>query len=302
MTQGRGSYIRVFFSDLDGDGVPEATAANKGAQRPGPEDFARATPASIFKVDGDPLLGTSWHEIILGSYSVPQNAEPVDIDQDGDSDVVVGSRGENRLILFLNPGDGSLAFVERAVEVDGPSLDGFNLEYADLNGDGRLDIIGRSGSRLAWLEQPARFGDVWSAHLIGTFAPDAMIGLETADIDGDGDLDVIAGGYSEGSRTEDENFVDVSDSLGRMGWFENPGIDAVRAEWNRHDISRRKRGMFDTFVARDLDGDGDVDFIATRGNSAPYDGVFWLEQVRSVSPQAAFTRAHAQDSEEMPLH
>lgn len=300
MTEGRGSYIRVFLSDLDGDGVPEITAANKGAQRPGPEDFARSTPVSIFAVQGDPLRDDGWREIVLGNYSIPQNAEPVDIDGDGDTDIVVGSRGEDRLALFLNPGDGSLDFVEQAVGVYGPRLDGFNLEYADLSGDGRLDIIGRSGPRLAWLEQPVRSGDAWNSHLIGTFAPDAMIGLETADIDGDGDMDVIAGGYSGGSRIGDDD-VDVNDALGRMGWFENPGLAFVRTPWKRHDISRRKRGMFDKFIARDLDHDGDVDFLSTRGNSAPYDGVFWLEQVRSSSPGPVFTRARAEDSEEMPL-
>ena len=31
--------------------------------------------------------------------------------------------------------------------------------------------------------------------------------------------------------------------------------------------------MFDKFVACDLDADGDVEFIGTRGNSAAYDGV-----------------------------
>ncbi|HCA37480.1 MAG TPA: VCBS repeat-containing protein, partial [Gammaproteobacteria bacterium] len=68
-----------------------------------------------------------------------------------------------------------------------------------------------------------------------------------------------------------------------------------------HDISRRVRGMFDKFMARDLDNDGDLDFIGTRGNSYPYDGVFWLEQVRSDEPRAAFQRARAQESNEMPL-
>ena len=78
-----------------------------------------------------------------------------------------------------------------------------------------------------------------------------------------------------------------------------PG-DAKEA-WIRHDISRRKRGMFDKFIARDLDNDGDMDFIATRGNSYPYDGVFWIEQVRTAQPIASFMRARAVDSEEMPL-
>lgn len=79
-------------------------------------------------------------------------------------------------------------------------------------------------------------------------------------------------------------------ALGRLAWFENPG-DA-KTEWIRHDISRRKRGMFDKFIARDVDGDGDIDFLGTRGNSAPYDGVFWLEQVRSSAAVANFQPGH----------
>ena len=59
--------------------------------------------------------------------------------------------------------------------------------------------------------------------------------------------------------------------------------------------------MFDKFVPRDLDGDGDVDFVSTRGNSAQYDGVFWLEQVRTAEPVAAFARARETDSQEVPL-
>ena len=59
--------------------------------------------------------------------------------------------------------------------------------------------------------------------------------------------------------------------------------------------------MFDKFIARDLDHDGDMDFIGTRGNSAPYGGVYWLEQIRTETPIAAFQRARSEDSEEMPL-
>ena len=303
MTRGKGSYIRVFFADFDGDGRPEASAPNKGAQIPGPQDFAVSNPVSIFKASGDPLVGDSWHETVLGRYSVPQNAEPVDLDGDGDLDIVVGTRGEDRLVWFENPGDGSLNFIEHAIGINGARMAGFNLEYADLSGDGRLDIIGASSGNgfngLSWIEQPARKGDAWNAHFIGSFAPDSMTGMEVADIDGDGDMDIMAGSYSRGDREADDDTVGVSDPLGRIGWFENPG-DAT-GEWTRHDISRRKRGMFDKFVAWDMDGDGDVDFAGTRGNSYPYDGVFWLEQVRTPDPRAAFTRARATDSAEMPL-
>ena len=303
MTEGRGSYIRVFAADLDGDGVPEVIAPNKGAQIPGPDDFAVSHPVSIFKVSGDPLVGDNWQEIELGRYSIPQNSEPVDLDGDGDTDIVVGTRGEERLVWFENPGDGSLNFVEHAIGINGARMAGFNLEYADLNGDGRLDIIGaatgRVGNGLVWIEQPARKGDAWNAHFIGSFAPDSITGLEIADIDGDGDTDIIAGSYSRGEREADDINAAVTDPMGRIGWFENPG-DAA-AQWSRHDISRRKRGMFDKFVAADMDGDGDSDFMGTRGNSYPYDGVFWLEQVRTEAPVPRFTRAHAQDSAEVEL-
>ena len=202
-------------------------------------------------------------------------------------------------MFFENIGDSDLSFREHAIGINGSHMGGFNMEYADLSGDGRLDIISRiSRTTLSWIEQPARMDDAWNAHSIGTFSPDRVTGLEVGDIDGDGDVDIIGGGYSSGDR-EDDGSVSVNDPLGRLGWFENPG-DA-KSEWTRHDISRRKRGMFDKFIARDLDADGDLDFLGTRGNSAPYDGVYWLEQVRSREPRPAFERARSQDSEEMPL-
>jgi hypothetical protein len=59
--------------------------------------------------------------------------------------------------------------------------------------------------------------------------------------------------------------------------------------------------MFDQFVAVDLDADGDLDFLTTRGNSEPYDGLLWLEQTRSVEPASAFTAARPKESPEVPL-
>ena len=297
-TQNRGSYIRVFTGDFDGDGIPEIAAPNKGAQRPGPADYATSTEVELYQISGDPLSGDNWNQIILGRYSIPQNAEPIDLDSDGDLDIIVGSRGENRLIMFENIGNGDIAFKEHAIGINGSRMAGFNLEYADLSGDGKLDIIGSGTGGLTWIEQPQRVGDAWNAYLVGSFGPDSITGLEIADINGDGHIDIISGSYSRGPRTGDGE-VGVNDSLGRIGWFENPG-DA-KTPWIRHDISRRKRGMFDKFIARDLDGDGDLDFLSTRGNSAPYDGVFWLEQVRTPAAVPAFQRAREIESAEMPL-
>jgi hypothetical protein len=303
ITTGRGSFIRVFIADFDKDGRPEVVAANKGKQT---GDKETLNTISWFDLAGNPLDDASWSEHELTRVIWPINSQPVDLDGDGDLDVVGGSVTERRIMWFENITVGPIKFVEHNINiVDSFGLTihhgvtGFNMDFVDLNRDGRLDIITNEFfQRLVWLEQPADDGDMWKLHPIGTFAPDQLVGLLAADIDGDGDLDVMAGGYSRGPRDRDGD-VTVCDRLGRLAWFANPGVP--NNEWTRHDFSRRKRGMFDKFVALDLDGDGDFDFASTRGNSVPYDGVFWLEQVRTSAPVPAFKRARAADSEEMGL-
>jgi hypothetical protein len=298
VTTGRGSFIRVFFADFNKDGRLEIVTANKGTGAGRPDTEQRTF--SVFEIAGDPLNAASWTEHVLGRAGIPINAQPVDLDGDGDLDVFAGSRGERRIVWFENQSSGTLAFVEHRIEIASTPpavVTGFNLEFADLNGDKRLDVVLQEGmTRLVWLEQPAESAGPWKLHAIGTIGPDEVVGFALADIDNDGDGDVMVGSYSRGPRDKDGN-VTLTDRLGRLAWFEYRGGD----RWVRHDISRRKRGMFDKFIAVDMDKDGDVDFASTRGNSVPYDGVFWLEQVRSRQPAASFTRARRQDSEEVPL-
>ncbi|MGD2133398.1 MAG: VCBS repeat-containing protein [Maricaulaceae bacterium] len=293
-TQGRGSFIRVFLADFDGDGRLDVSTANKGEQNPTAET-ATPQPVSVFRANGDPLDGASWTETELGRYLIPQNARPVDIDADGDMDILAGARVAPELILFVNEAGG---FREVPVEIDTTRAGGFNLAFHDFNADGRLDIAGATNAGFGWLEQPETLDGVWTFHRAGDFGPDLMVSIALADIDGDGDMDMLSGGYSRGPRDADAD-IPLDTPLGRIGWLENPG--ETGAAWTRHDVSRRQRGMFDKFVPRDLDGDGDIDFLGTRGNSAPYDGVFWLEQIRSDAPRAAFERARDEDSPEEPL-
>ncbi|MBL8222723.1 MAG: hypothetical protein JNL62_26020, partial [Bryobacterales bacterium] len=51
----------------------------------------------------------------------------------------------------------------------------------------------------------------------------------------------------------------------------------------------------------DLDGDGDLDLIGTRGNSGEFDGLFWLEQIRTRQPRKAYEPARAKESAALPL-
>ncbi len=300
----RGSYIRVFFADFNMDGRPEVVAANKGAQSPDAQT-TQLNAISWFEISGDPLDASSWIEHELTRVRIPINSRPVDLDGDGDLDVVGGSRGERRIMWFENTGEADIRFVEHRIEIDDSSVKatGFNLDFVDLSGDDRLDIVLGTGTprprtSLMWLEQPPDADEVWRSHGIGTTAPDHVTGFAVTDINEDGNPDVVVGSYSRGPRDIDGD-VTRYDPLGRLAWFEHPGDPS--ATWIRHDISRRKRGMFDKFLSRDMDGDGDIDFVGTRGNSVPHDGVFWLEQVRNAEPGPSFSRANEVDSEEMPL-
>ena len=302
ITSDRGSYIRAFFADFDSDGRPEVVAANKGSQSAG-EDVIERRNISVFILPESPLAGALWREQVLGKVRVPINSEPVDLDGDGDLDVVGGSRGESRILWFENLG--TMRFREDAIQVsgipEGLSITGFNMDYADLDGDGRLDIaVNAWPASLIWLRQPTTSGEKWEAVPIGTFSPDQLVSVRLADIDGDGDPDAFAGAYSRGPRDADGADITRNDPIGRIGWFENPGVGSA-GPWQRHDVSRRKRGMYDKWLARDLDGDGDLDMIGTRGNSFPYDGVIWLEQVRTHEAGAAFQQSRKEDSEQMPL-
>ena len=59
--------------------------------------------------------------------------------------------------------------------------------------------------------------------------------------------------------------------------------------------------MLDKFITRDVDKDGDMDLVSTRGSSTSYDGVSWLEQVRTDLPVRRFIPARTKESEEVPL-
>ena len=47
--------------------------------------------------------------------------------------------------------------------------------------------------------------------------------------------------------------------------------------------------------------DEDIDFIGTRGNSEPYDGVIWLEQMDSDHSESVFLPARDKDSATVPF-
>ncbi|MBX2848868.1 MAG: VCBS repeat-containing protein [Acidiferrobacterales bacterium] len=331
LTKNRGSWIRAFTADVTGDGQLDITAANKGASdivRPG-IDAPKNGPTSLITLSGPPLKDSSWHEQILFQEGVPNTALPVDIDGDGDIDILAAKRVQQELVLIENlktASDGTISSKPIRINIT-PSFpaptdwkgfaNAFQADIADIDGDNRLDIVLNVIEKskdyktlhagLGWLKQPEDLSSPWLYYRIGNTLPDWVIGIHLADIDGDSDLDVVTGGYSGlnildktysgASRDFDDPSVTSASSVARLAWFENTG----NAKWIRHDISRRVRGMYDMFISHDMDNDGDLDIVAPRGNSGSFDGVFWLEQIRSKKPRRAFTPSRETDSRHLPL-
>ena len=295
----RGSYLSVFYADFNQDGKAEVGAANKGGENPEIID-APLNNISLYQLPKEPLEGSKWKELVLTQVRIPINSQPLDLDQDGDIDIVVGSRGERRILWLENKGE--LKFIEHNINFSsdletGSWITGFNMDYADLNNDGRLDIVSSVWpSSVYALFQPVNHDEEWNIEKIGSIAPDLLVSVSLADIDGDGDKDIFSGSYSMGSRDKDD-VNNLNNAFGSVVWFENKNNS-----WKKNNILRRKRGMYDKWIPLDLDGDLDIDFIGTRGNSQPYDGVIWLEQIRFEDTNMVFKAARSIDSESVPFN
>ncbi|MDF2723101.1 MAG: repeat-containing protein [Paenibacillus sp.] len=131
-------------------------------------------------------------------------------------------------------------------------ISGHGLGFADINGDGRLDILLRDG----WLEQPDNpFDTPWTFHPEFSFGKHASIPILGCDVTGNGLCDLIVG---------------QAHSYG-LHWYEQ-GIDADgRRSWIQHEIDSTVSQYHDLQLV-DLDLDGVPELISGKRYRAHNDG------------------------------
>ena len=181
------------------------------------EEFDGARHVCSVDMDGDgdlDLLGSayladdvSWWENTLGDattwvlHNIDEDfdgvnvVQPVDIDGDGDTDLLGSADVADDVVVWLNlEGDG---IAWERVSVD-ENFDGaFATIPADMDADGDIDVLGvaTEANLIKWWENTNGAGTSWNDHPIDEDF-DTPMAINVADMDGDGDLDVIGGGYN----------------------------------------------------------------------------------------------------------
>nr|WP_281170774.1 T9SS type A sorting domain-containing protein [Aequorivita capsosiphonis] len=241
--------VYVAAADIDGDGDMDVL---------GISGFGNLI---VWFENMDGLGNFSSQRIIDASTILPSEIITADLDDDGDKDVVISSRGENAIIWFENT-NGLGDFGPKQTITNG-AMSGLSVYAADLDGDMDIDLVATSSGnkRLYWYE---------NLDGLGTFGPDQLI-VETLDyggfvsvfaidIDGDDDNDVLAAEF--GGDT--------------LSWFEN--TDGLATFGPQQIITSTLITPFMVFSI-DLDNDGDVDVLSASGTD---DKVVWFENIDGV--------------------
>ena len=191
---------------------------------------------------------TFEHRIIDPANPTDPHCKAVgDIDGDGLLDALAASSSGAGMFWYEYPN-----WTKHAIRATGSWTT--DMQTADIDADGDLDVIIPNSAGLQWYENPRPGGDPaldpWVEHLIGSQGANHH-DVEIGDIEGDGDLDVVSR-----TKTGGDSFL----------WrHESP------LSWTRIAISSADG---EGTALGDLDDDGDLD-VAHNG--------FWMEQVNTTT-------------------
>lgn len=183
------------------------------------------------------MAGSEWKHHLVEKPGAMETGRLFDVDGDGRLDLIPNG------IKFASWWDiqpGSAPQWNRYPLPD--ELAGHGIGTGDINGDGRLDLVGRFG----WAEAPEdqRSGR-WVFHADFQIERDASIPMLVSDVDSDGDADIVWGrGHKVGLHWLEQHH----DSDGTRRWIRH----AIDTSWSQpHSL-----------LFADISGDGQPDVIA----------------------------------------
>jgi hypothetical protein len=238
----------VEAADLDRDGLIDLLVADLGAIPPG--DYLKGSVVWMRRqADG------SYRNVVLAS-GLPRVADvrPVDVDADGDLDVLVGAFGWREvggihLLENRTASGGPPAFVKREIDARQGAI---HVPATDLDRDGKADFVGllaqHHESVIAYLGDGAR-GFKPQTLYAAPHPSWGSSGLALVDFDGDGDQDVLV---TNGDMLDD--FL-IKPYHG-IRWLENRG----NLTFVEHELATLP-GVHRALAA-DIDLDGDRDVVA----------------------------------------
>jgi hypothetical protein len=219
-----------------------------------------------------------WKKTVIANAEkeFTTDCQSVDVDADGHVDIVVPDGPDSRnVVWFRNPGPDSGARWTRT-PIGSYGTWAHDVEVGDIDGDRHVDVVTRSkdGPVILWLQVTP---SDWSKSVISDRSGE---GTAVADVDDDGDLDVLIGGFwlenrdAAGTAWAEHQLADMNsasifvadiDGDDRSDVFIGPNEAEGPVVWYRsargkpRTITKDSGGMYHTFKAADMNGDGEVD-------------------------------------------
>jgi hypothetical protein len=249
------------FADIDGDGDKDAILLSDSA----PIFFENVSGTFTENLAENPFSFECGSHIYI-SPSFALGIDIADFDGDGDLDAILvqNSGSSSTIIEHYEMVEGKFEYVSGSPINNGgnsgSSLSfgpGIQAKFADVDGDGDLDIVGAWYCGIGSFLQQSDHNFVLSHSLplsieAGISAVNSRFNL--ADMDGDGDKDLFVFRPTAGSPG-------LADATGNIRYFENtPGSGAFASNSN---IPLPVADMSSYLVPllADLDGDGDIDVL-----------------------------------------
>ncbi len=229
----------VWFENVDGlGGFGEQQIITEEAQRPTSVYFCDLDGDGDLDIVSASLLDDkiAWYENIngQGDFGIQQiistsgdgaiSVFPIDIDGDGDLDVISSSIEDNKVAWYENlNGNGDFGD-EQVLLTD---LEHPRMVYSnDLDEDGDMDILVAfsDDDKIVWFENLNGLGSFGTQQTISENA-DGASSVYTADIDGDGDQDILSSSWNDGKIAWYENLTPLSvndNSIPEFDVYPNP--------------------------------------------------------------------------------